>query len=140
MNEYRIEEISVGMKEGFSKTVTAEMMEKFYAITGDGNPLHRDPEFAKAGGFAGCVAYGMLTASFISTLGGCYLPGRHCVIQGVEARFARPVYIGDRLSIEGEVCKVDLDLKYVEIKVTMRNQHNDKVLRGVLKAGVSDER
>ena len=140
MNAYRIEELSVGMKESFSKTVTAEMMEKFYQVTGDANPLHRDPEFARMGGFTDRVVYGMLTASFISTLGGCYLPGRYCLIQGMEIKFARPVYIGDRLCIEGEVRRVDPDLKYTEIKVTIRNQDHEKVLRGILKAGVSDER
>lgn len=140
MNEYRIEEMFVGMKESFSKTITGEMVEKFYDITGDGNPLHRDSEFARAGGYVDRIVYGMLTASFISTLGGCYLPGRRCLIQGIEAKFAKPVFIGDRLSIEGQVRKIDLDLKYVEIKVTMRNQNNEKVLRGLLKAGVSDER
>ena len=39
----------------------------------------------------------------------------------------------------GEVGAVDIDLRYVEIKVTILNQDNKKVLRGLLKAGVLDE-
>ena len=139
MNEYRITDISAGHQESFSVTVTEDMMAKFRAITGDINPLHVSDEFAKEKGFPQRVAYGMLTASLISTLGGVYLPGKYCLIQGVEVRFAKPVFIGDVLEVTGEAVKVDRDLRYLEIKVTIRNQRNEKVLRGLLKAGVMDE-
>ena len=139
MNEYRITDIAAGQQEHFSVTVTEEMMAKFLDITGDVNPLHTDDEFAKEKGFPQRVTYGMLTASLISTLGGVYLPGTYCLIQGVEVRFAKPVYIGDVLEVTGEAVKVDTDLRYLEIKVTIRNQRNEKVLRGLLKAGVMDE-
>ena len=139
MNEYRITDISAGHQESFSVTVTEDTMAKFRAITGDINPLHVSDEFAKEKGFPQRVVYGMLTASLISTLGGVYLPGKYCLIQGVEVRFAKPVFIGDVLEVTGEAVKVDRDLRYLEIKVTIRNQRNEKVLRGLLKAGVMDE-
>ena len=139
MNEYRITDISAGHQESFSVTVTEDMMAKFRAITDDINPLHVSDEFAKEKGFPQRVVYGMLTASLISTLGGVYLPGKYCLIQGVEVRFAKPVFIGDVLEVTGEAVKVDRDLRYLEIKVTIRNQRNEKVLRGLLKAGVMDE-
>ena len=91
MNEYRITDISAGQQESFSVTVTEEMMAKFLDITGDVNPLHTDDGFAKEKGFPQRVAYGMLTASLISTLGGVYLPGKYCLIQGVEVKFEKPV-------------------------------------------------
>ncbi|MBP5281786.1 MAG: MaoC family dehydratase [Lachnospiraceae bacterium] len=138
MNEYKMSDLAVGMTESFSRKVTPEMMEKFYEISGDENPLHRDEEFAKEKGFENRVVYGMLTASLISTLGGVYLPGKYCLIQGVETKFLKPVFIGDELTVTGEVVDVRPELKYMEIKVTIRNQKNEKVLRGVLKAGVMD--
>ena len=139
MNEYRITDLSAGQQESFTVTVTEDMMAKFQAITGDTNPLHVSDDFAKEKGFPQRVAYGMLTASLISTLGGVYLPGKYCLIQGVEVRFAKPVFIGYVLEVTGEAVKVDRDLRYLEIKVTIRNQRNEKVLRGLLKAGVMDE-
>lgn len=139
MNTYKISDISVGMQESFICTITAEMMQKFLEITADENPLHMDEAFAVSKGFPNRVVYGMLTASFISTLGGCYIPGKYCLIQGVEIKFAKPVFIGDELTVLGEISRVDLGLKYLEIKVTIRNQKNEKVLRGLLKAGVMDE-
>ena len=139
MNEYRITDLSAGQQESFTVTVTEDMMAKFREITGDINPLHVSDDFAKEKGFPQRVAYGMLTASLISTLGGVYLPGKYCLIQGVGVKFAKPVYIGDVLEVTGEAVKVDTDLRYLEIKVTIRNQRNEKVLRGLLKAGVMDE-
>ena len=138
MNEYRIQDISTGMIESFSTTITSEMMTQFLTITGDENPLHVDENFAKSKGFPCCVTYGMLTASLISTLGGVYIPGKYCLLQGVEIKFAKPCFVGDVLTVTGEVSRVDIDLKYVEIKVNIRNQKNEKVLRGLLKAGVME--
>lgn len=139
MREYKISDIFVGMKESFSKTVTEEMIQKFFDITGDENPLHKDRVFAETKGFPDRVVYGMLTASLISTLGGCYIPGKYCLIQGIEVRFAKPVFAGDELTVLGEVNRVDTELKYLEIKVTIWNQKKEKVLRGLLKAGIMNE-
>lgn len=140
MNEYGMADLAVGMSESFSRRITPEMMERFYEVSGDENPLHRDEEFARAKGFAGRVVYGMLTASLISTLGGVYLPGKHCLIQGVETKFLKPVFIGDEITVTGEVSDVRPELNYIEIKVTMRNQKGEKVLKGTLKAGVLNDR
>ncbi len=138
MNEYTMSELSIGMIECFSKKVTLEMMKAFLQLSGDENPLHIDEVYAKSKGFQDRVVYGMLTSSFISTLGGCYLPGKYCIIQGVETKFLRPVYIGDEITVTGEVVDIREELNYIEIRVTMKNQKGEKVLRGTLKAGVLD--
>lgn len=98
MNEYRISELAVGMRESFSRIVTKDMMQKFLDITEDENPLHMDAVFAKEKGFNRHIVYGMLTVSLISTLGGCYLPGKYCLIRGVEVKFVKPVFVGDVLT------------------------------------------
>ncbi|MBF1100215.1 MaoC family dehydratase [Solobacterium sp.] len=138
MNDYTISDISIGMKESFFVSITDSMMHKFLDITSDENPLHLNEDFARQRGFNNKVVYGMLTASMISTLGGCYLPGRNCLIQGIEIKFVKPVYVGDVLEVIGEVSKVDYDLRYLEIKVTIKNQNDQKVLRGLLRTGVID--
>ncbi len=136
MNEYKISNLCRGMKESFLYEVTHEKLETFMRLTGDNNPLHTNNTYAVNHGFKGKVVYGMLTASLISTMGGCYLPGKYCLIQSVEIKFAKPVYVDDVLNVIGEVNKIDVDLRYVEIKVSVLNQNNEKVLRGILKARV----
>ena len=138
MNQYHMSDLSVGMRESFKWIITDDMMQMFLSITGDVNPLHNNIGYAKEQGFKDRVVYGMLSASLISTMGGCYLPGMYCLIQGVEVRFVKPVYIGDELTVNGEISKVDMELKYIEVKINVLNQKSQKVLRGILKAGVFD--
>ncbi|MBQ7148570.1 MAG: MaoC family dehydratase [Pseudobutyrivibrio sp.] len=130
MNTYTFDELKVGMSESFQVTITEAMLDSFKGITGDVNPLHNDEEFAKAKGHVGRVAYGMLTASFLSTLAGVYLPGEKSLIQQVETKFANPVYIGDTLTVKGEIVELIESVQRLELKVTITNQNGKKVLRG----------
>ena len=124
MNHYTLAEMVPGLSEEFTVTVTAEMMDQFKAITGDVSPIHIDADYAKDRGFPGRVVYGMLGASFFSTLAGVYLPGEHCLLHGVECKFAKPIFIGE---IGSEA----------EIKAVITNQDGKRVTRGIIKAGLA---
>lgn len=132
MNNYKFDELTVGMTESFKVSITEEMLDAFKGITGDVNPLHNDEEFAKAKGHPGRVTYGMLTASFLSTLAGVYIPGERSLIQQVETKFSKPVYIGDELTITGEIVELVESVQRLELKVTITNQDGKKVLRGTM--------
>ena len=136
MNEYTYEEIEVGHKESFTADITEEMMTSFNRMTGDINPLHNDEEYAKSQGHPGRVVYGMLTASLQSTLAGVYLPGKRSLIQEVKIKFARPVYVGDRLTVEGVVEEKHDVYSLLVLKVTMRNGAGEKVCRATMQVGV----
>lgn len=136
MNNYSMEQIEIGMRESFSVKVTEEMMAQFESITGDHNPLHQDDNYAKGQGFAGKVCYGMLTSSFLSTLAGMYLPGRKSLIEEVAVKFVKPVFLGDVLQIVGEVAEKQERFSRILVKVTIRNQSQEKVLRGKMLIGL----
>ena len=135
MNEYRFEELYIGKEESFKVTITEEMMEKFLDISGDTNPLHNDSEFAKTRGYENKVVYGLLTTSFISKLGGVLLPGKYCLLQGIEVKYAKPVYVGDTLTVKGIVDELHDSVKRTVIKVVITNQSNYKVLKGKVDVG-----
>jgi len=137
MNEYRLEDIYTGMEESFDVTVTDEMMEAFRDITGDVNPLHTDLKFAEESGHKDRVCYGLLTTSFLSTLAGVYLPGRYSLIRSVEVKFAKPVYPGDRLTVRGTVTEVNTDFAFFDMKVEIRGEDGEKVLRGKMQVGIT---
>ena len=137
MNSYTLASLAPGLTESFTVTVTEEMMRQFYAITGDCSPIHMDAEYAAGRGYAGRVVYGMLGASFFSTLAGVYLPGEHCLLHSVEAKFAKPVMIGDTLTVSGKVAEVNETFGEVTIKAVITNQNGQKVTRGLIKAGVA---
>lgn len=139
MNRYSYNEITVGHTTIFAVTITEKMMSDFYSITGDCNPLHLDDDFAResrAGQYQGRVAYGMLTASFMSTLAGVYLPGENSLIHKIEAEFPAPVYIGNVVTFIGEVIRKDDNFNTIEVKVTATNSDGQKVCRGKMRIGV----
>ena len=140
MNHYTLAEMTPGLTEEFTVTVTPEMMDAFRAITGDVSPIHIDADYARGRGFPGRVVYGMLGASFFSTLAGVYLPGEHCLLHGVECKFARPVFIGDVLTVSGTVTEVNETFREITVKAVITNQNGQKVTRGVIRAGGATRR
>ena len=137
MNSYTLADLAVGTAESFTVTVTAEMMDAFYAITGDNSPIHMDADYAAGRGYPGRVVYGMLGASMVSTLAGVYLPGEHCLLHQVDSKFAKPVFIGDTLTVSGKVAEVNDTFKQITVKFTITNQDGKKVTRGQYIAGLA---
>ena len=136
MNTYTYEQLEVGHKESFSVRITETEMDKFREITGDINPLHKDVEYAKAHGHERCVVFGMLTASYLSTLAGVYLPGEHSLIHSVKTKFSGVVYVGDELTVEGTVAEKNDTFNLIIIKVVIRNQNGEKVCKAEMQVGI----
>lgn len=138
MNTYKYEDIFIGQKESFEVSITEAERDKFREITGDINPLHNDEEYAKSMGHDRCVVFGMLSASYLSTLAGVYLPGRNSLIQKVEVNFRKPVYVGDKLLVCGEVTDKNDTFKQIDVKVEIKNQDGVKVVRGRMEIAVAE--
>ena len=138
MNEYKFSDIKVGLEESFSVTIDSSKLDKFLDISGDINPLHVNSEYAKEKGFNDKVVYGLLTSSFYSTLVGVYLPGKYCILQGLDIQFSKPVYIDDILIISGKVSYINEAYKQIEIKAIIKNQDNVKVSKATIKVGLID--
>jgi len=72
-----------------------------YRLSGDRNPLHSDPSFARLAGFEKPILHGLCTYGFtgralLHTLCGSD-PAR---FKHMEGRFSTPVYPGDRLDVK----------------------------------------
>lgn len=139
MNVYKFSDIKKGLEESFSVTIDSSMLDKFLDISNDINPLHVDGEYAKEKGFDDRVVYGLLTSSFYSTLVGVYLPGKYCILHGIDIQFSKPVYIGDALTITGKVSYINEAYKQIEIKANITNQNRCEVSKATIKAGIIDE-
>lgn len=138
VRHYSYEELLIGHTESFTVTVTEEMMQSFCQVSGDRNPLHRDTDYARSKGYHDKVVYGMLTASFLSALAGVWLPGERSLIHQVEVEFPAPVYVGDVLTVEGIVKEKNDTFRFLNVKVTIRNQAGKKVLRGKMRIQVME--
>lgn len=136
MNEYIFSEIQVGQTESFTKEITSEMEDSFREMTGDINPLHIDDDFAEkhVSNVKKHVSFGMLTASLLSTMAGVHLPGKYSLIHSVEhVKFLKPVFAGDFLTVTGTVEAKQEALKLLCLKVSIRNQCEEAVLKADMK-------
>ena len=135
MNNYRFEDLYEGLEVSFEENITEEMMDAFGQISGDENPLHRNQAFAQSQGYKDRVVYGMLTSSLLSQLVGVHLPGRYCLLQGLELKYLHPVYAGDTLTVKGIVDELHPSVKMAVIKAVITNQDGIKVVKGKIKTG-----
>ncbi len=55
----------------------------------------------------------------------------------MECKFAKPVFIGDTLTITGTVVNVSEAVAEAEIKAVITNQDGKRVTRGIIKAGLA---
>ncbi len=74
-----------------------------YRLSGDPNPLHADPEFAKSVGFEqGPILHGLCTYGYMvrhAAKGAC--GGDATRLTGFEGRFSKPVWPGDTIVTQG---------------------------------------
>lgn len=137
MKHYTLSRLLPGITEAFTHTVTEADMDLFYRLTGDDSPIHRSDGYAESRGFSGRVVYGMLCAGFVSTLAGVYLPGEHCLLHSLEVTFAKPVYLGNELTVRGTVTEVNETFRQITVKFSISNEAGVRVCRGSYKAGLA---
>jgi acyl dehydratase len=89
-----------------------------YRLSGDLNPLHADPEFARAVGFErGPILHGLCTFGFmVRHLAKGLLGGDTTRVRAFEAQFRRPVWPGDTLVTEGWQVRPDAIALQVKVK------------------------
>ena len=103
---YFFEDLAVGMRESFEKTVKNEDVIGFAELSGDRNPIHLSEHFARKTRFGGRIVHGLYTASLISALIGMRLPGPGSVYISQSLNFRGPVKIGDVVVISVEVAEL----------------------------------
>ena len=114
------EDIETGMSASFEKVVSEQDVEAFAGLSGDWNPLHLDEEFARHTRAGERVVHGMATASLISTLVGCKLPGPGCLWMGQTLKFLKPVRAGDLVCARAEVVETIEGRQRIRMRTTCR--------------------
>jgi len=131
-------DLSIGLSSQFETTINQEHLDLYSEISGDFNPMHTDDIYAKSKGFNQKILHGMLTSSLYSRLIGMYLPGKYCLLHGINISFISPVYAGDMLTISGEISYLNEAYKQVEIKANIRNKNNKKISKAKIKLGIME--
>jgi 3-hydroxybutyryl-CoA dehydratase len=100
------EDLSIGMRETYSKHVKSSDVVGFAEISGDRNPIHLSEHFAAKTPFGGRIAHGLYTASLISAVIGTRLPGPGAIYISQTLRFLAPVRIGDTVEASVEIVEL----------------------------------
>ncbi len=115
------------------RTISEADVVAYAGLSADYNPLHIDEEYANDTIYGSRIAHGMLVASIgfgaFMRLG--TVIGTGMGILNVNARFLRPVHIGDTIKTEAEVVTVRQTSKpdrgIVGFKLIVVNQHGQTV-------------
>ena len=127
------DDLETGHSARVEWTVAEAELDAFAALSGDRNPLHMDPDYARGRGFPGRVAHGGLLAAKLSGLVGMVLPGRRCLLVDESLEFVAPVLVGDTVTIAATVKErwPDFSLLKLGIKATKPDAgKNRTVARG----------
>jgi 3-hydroxybutyryl-CoA dehydratase len=100
------EDLSVGMTEQMTKTVSSSDVVGFAEITGDRNPIHLSEHFAAKTPFGTRIAHGLYTAGLISAVLGTRLPGPGAIYISQMLNFRAPVKIGDMVEVSVSVAEL----------------------------------
>ena len=123
------EDLSVGQKASFGKTITEADIVLFAAVTGDTNPMHLNAEYAKDSIFGERIAHGMLAAGLITKVMGTQLPGPGTIYLSQSLRFRKPVRIGDTVTATVEITALNAE-KHRATLMTVCTVKGEPVLEG----------
>jgi len=124
------DEICVGDTASLQRTLTPRDIQLFAVMSGDVNPAHVDPEYAKSSLFHEVIAHGLWGGSLISTVLGTLYPGPGTVYIDQTLHFSRPVTIGDTLTVSVTVKEKFERTRHVILDCRCANQDGHTVIRG----------
>ncbi len=124
------DEIRIGDTATLDRTLTEQDITLFAVMSGDINPAHVDPEYAKSSRFREVIGHGMWSGALISTVLGTEFPGPGTIYLGQNLRFKRPVKVGDTITIRVTAREKDPEKGKVVLDTECVNQDNEVVVSG----------
>jgi phosphate butyryltransferase len=124
------DEITVGESASVSRTVSQEDIDLFAVISGDVNPAHMDPAYAKTDIFHKVIAHGLLSAGLISNVLGTKLPGPGTIYLDQDLRFLKPVDIDDMITATLTVTEKHPEKGDLLLDCRCTNQKGETVITG----------
>ena len=124
------DEIKVGDSATLVRTLRPDDIQMFAIMSGDMNPTHVDPEYAKSSSFREVVAHGMWGGVLISNVLGTQFPGPGTVYVDQTLHFERAVRVGDTLTVK-VTCQRKFDHNHhILFDCLCTNQDGLKVIQG----------
>ncbi|NBX75511.1 MAG: dehydratase [Proteobacteria bacterium] len=116
------------IKEIKKGPLTADLLKLYGAAALDPNPIHLDPEFAKAAGYPSVIAHGMLSMAFLAEAIRASFPGADYTVEKFSSRFRKVTFPGDILTTKGRIKKVEGDILHLSLSI--ENQTGEITTQG----------
>jgi phosphate acetyltransferase len=124
------DEIQVGDSATLTRTLKPEDIQLFAVMSGDVNPAHVDPEYAKSSMFREVIAHGMWGGALISTVLGTQFPGPGTIYIDQTLHFSRPVGLGDTIAVTLTATRKFDHNHHILFDCVCTNQEGQTVIRG----------
>ena len=125
-----VDDIQIGLRTRFTKTVSESDVYLFAGITGDLDPNHVDEEYCRKTSLGHRVAHGALILGYTSAASTRILQDfdRPMVSVGYDRiRFLKPVYFGDTITVDYEIARVEREKQRVIASIEVKNQRDELV-------------
>lgn len=131
LENYPINEISIGQSATYRKTLTQADVILFAACSGDVNPVHLDKDYAATTAFGEPIGHGMWVGALVSAAIAMGLPGPGSVYRSQNINFKHPVKIGDTVTVTLTVSEIKERIKLVALDCEAHNQDGKLIAKGV---------
>ncbi len=115
LNGLYFEDLSVGLRGVFARTITETDIVQFSGVSGDNSPVHLNEEYAKKTRFKTRIAHGALCGAYISACMATRMPGPGCIYVRQTLKFLAPVHIHDTVIVRVEVTALDDKRKFATL-------------------------
>ena len=109
------------------RRVTQEQINAYAEASGDHNPIHLDPDFARAVGLPGSIAHGLLELGIVAEAISRWAGGSDR-LASLECRFNKPLLAGDTITCSGKVIAVDQLAGVATLEVEALSDRGERVL------------
>ena len=102
------------------------MTKRYAEASGDPNPIHTDPEFAKSAGLPGCILHGLWTMAQVARANSAVAGGDPRALKRLSVQFRGMGFPEQEVAVTGTVKKVDGDTVVVD---TVAEQNGNQIIR-----------
>ncbi len=113
----QIPELKVTPDEGLTK--------RYAAASGDPNPIHTDPEFAKQAGLPGCILHGLWTMAQVARANNAAAGGDPRALKRLSVQFRGMGFPEQEVTVTGTVKEADGKL----VVDTVAEQNGNQIIR-----------
>ena len=111
------ESLQLGDSCKVMRFVSTDDVQTFATLTGDDNPIHVDPAYARDTRFGKPIAHGVLLLGIISKVLGRDFPGHGSIAVALSCRFLRPVPVDSEIEVEVKIAEKIEARRHVKARV-----------------------